>query len=203
METSIMNNRLLVASLAAICVAAAHPALGQGAVDNKTAQELKKEDSVPPATGRSLPEQAGTTEPSSKAKSGTDENVFVNGVLTVPGAPTDVDTAPAKFSERTAADDRLPIVGYRLKQLSEAQRREIAQQLSVPSGHALSPADLKGYAVLGAELPGPMAMQALTPLPQALTEKYPELRGTAFMPSDGKMLIVDLDNNLVVGVLEG
>ena len=126
-----MNNRLLVASLAAICVAAAHPALGQGAVDNKTAQELKKEDSVPPATGRSLPEQAGTTEPSSKAKSGTDENVFVNGVLTVPGAPTDVDTAPAKFSERTAADDRLPIVGYRLKQLSEAQRREIAQQESL------------------------------------------------------------------------
>jgi hypothetical protein len=197
-----MNNRLSVVALAAMCLAVANPAFSQQAVDAKTTKDLKKEDSVPPATGRNLSEQAGTTEPSSKVKSGTDEDIFVNGVLTVPGAPTDVDTAPSKFSERTAADDRLPIVGYRLKHLSADQRREIAQQLSVPSGYALSPADLKGYATLGMELPGTIAMQALTPVPQTMAEKYPELRGTGFMPSDGKMLIVDLDNNLVVGVLE-
>jgi hypothetical protein len=198
-----MNNRLSVVALAAICLAVANPAFSQGAVDAKTTKDLKKEDSVPPATGRNLSEQAGTTEPSSKVKSGTDEDIFVNGVLTVPGAPTDVDTVPSKFSERTAADDRLPIVGYRLKHLSADQRREIALQLSVPSGYALSPADLKGYASLGMELPGTIAMQALTAVPQTMAEKYPELRGTGFMPSDGKMLIVDLDNNLVVGVLEG
>jgi hypothetical protein len=197
-----MTSRLLVVSLAVVCFGAADVALAQGAVDGKTTQDLKKEESVPPATGRSLPEQAGTTEPSSKVKTGADENVFVNGVSTVQGAPADVDTAPSKFSERTAADDRLPIVGYRLKHYSADQRREIARQLSVPSGYALSPADLKGYATLGMELPGTIAMQALTPVPQTIAEKYPELRGTGFMPSDGKMLIVDLDNNLVVGVLE-
>lgn len=197
-----MNNRLSVVALAAICLAVANPAFSQGAVDGKTTQELKKEDPVPPATGRNLPEQAGTTEPSSKVKTGAHENVLVNGVLTVQGAPTDVDTAPSKFSERTAMDDRLPIVGYRLKHYSADQRREIAQQLSVPSGYALSPADLKGFAILGMELPAAIAMQALTPVPQTMAEKYPELRGTGFMPSDGKMLIVDLDNNLVVGVLE-
>lgn len=167
-----MTSRLLVVSLAVICFGAADVALAQGA------------------------------EPSSRVKPGADENVFVNGVSTVQGAPTDVDTAPSKFSERTAADDRLPIVGYRLKHYSADQRREIARQLSVPSGYALSPADLKGYATLGMELPGTIAMQALTPVPQTIAEKYPELRGTGFMPSDGKMLIVDLDNNLVVGVLE-
>jgi hypothetical protein len=198
-----MNNKLSVVAVAAICFAVAGPALGQGTVDGKTTQDLKKEDTVPPATGRTLPEQAGTTEPSSKVQTTTDENVFVNGVLAVQGAPTDVDTAPSKFSERTAADDRLPIVGYRLKHLSADQRREIAQQLSVPSGHALSPADLKGYATIGMELPASIAMQALTAVPQTISEKYPELRGAGFMPSDGKMLIVDLDNNLVVGVLEG
>ena len=198
-----MNNRLSVVALAAICLAVANPAWSQDAVSGKTTKDLKIEDSVPPATGRNLSEQAGTTEPSSKVKSGTDEDIFVNGVLTVPGAPTDVDTVPSKFSERTAADDRLPIVGYRLKHLSADQRREIALQLSVPSGYALSPADLKGYASLGMELPGTIAMQALTAVPQTMAEKYPELRGTGFMPSDGKMLIVDLDNNLVVGVLEG
>ena len=101
-----MNNRLSVVALAAICLAV-NPAWSQDAASGKAKNELKKEDSVPPATGRNLSEQAGTTEPSSKVKSGTDEDIFVNGVLTVPGAPTDVDTAPSKFSERTAADDRL------------------------------------------------------------------------------------------------
>ena len=197
-----MNNRLSVVALAAICLAVADPAFSQGAVDAKTTKDLKK-DTWCPRQPVDLSEQAGTTEPSSKVKSGTDEDIFVNGVLTVPGAPTDVDTVPSKFSERTAADDRLPIVGYRLKHLSADQRREIALQLSVPSGYALSPADLKGYASLGMELPGTIAMQALTAVPQTMAEKYPELRGTGFMPSDGKMLIVDLDNNLVVGVLEG
>ena len=33
--------------------------------------------------------------------------------------------------------------------------------------------------------------------------KFPGLRGTAFMRAGGKVLVVDLDNNLVVGVLEG
>jgi hypothetical protein len=89
-------------------------AVAQGAPDAKTTQDLKKEDPLPPATGRNLSEQAGTTEPGSKVETSKDENVFVNGVLSVQGALADVDTAPSKFSERTAADDRLPIVGYRL-----------------------------------------------------------------------------------------
>ena len=40
-------------------------------------------------------------------------------------------------------------------------------------------------------------------MPDALTVKFPGLRGTAFMRVGGKVLVVDLDNNLVVGVLEG
>ena len=195
--------RPLLMSLAIGLISAAEPAIAQGTADRTTTQELKKEDPVPPTTGRSLPEQAGTSEPSAKVRTAADENVFVNGILAIPGAPTDVDTAPAKFSERTAADDRLPIVGYRLKQLSVDQRREIVQQLSMPKQQALGPADLRGYAILGRELPAAIAMDALTPVPQSLARKYPELDGTAFMFSEGKLLIVDMDNNLVVGVMEG
>ena len=33
--------------------------------------------------------------------------------------------------------------------------------------------------------------------------KYPQLRGTGFVRSANKVLVVDLDNSLVVGVLEG
>ena len=44
-------------------------------------------------------------------------------------------------------------------------------------------------------------MQALTPIPQSLAQKYPELKGAGYMSSDNKTIVVDLDNNLVIGVL--
>lgn len=182
---------------AAACLIAADRVYAQAPVGGQKKEEIKKQDSVPPATQKTLPEQAGTTEPSSKVKTTGDENIFSNGILTVPGAPTDTDTAPAKFSRRTAADDQLPIAAYRLKQLSADQRLEIARQLSTS---AQQPAQQSGYANVGAELPAAIA-QSVTPVPEALTNKYPELRGTAFMFSDSKIIIVDRDNNLVVGVL--
>src|SRR5688572_24931570 len=40
-------------------------------------------------------------------------HVFVDGALSVPGAPKDGDTVPSKFSARNAASDRLPIVAFR------------------------------------------------------------------------------------------
>src|SRR5262245_5272150 len=60
--------------------------------------------------------------------------VFVNGALTVPGAPPDTDTVPAKFSARNDASDRLPIAAFRLKHLTDDQHREIHQQLSGERG---------------------------------------------------------------------
>lgn len=167
-------------------------------VDHGTKEELKKTDPVPPATAPRPSEQAGTTEPSSKAESAKDENVFRNGVLAVPGAPVDADTAPAKFSERSAADDQLPIIGYRMKLLSPEQGREIADRLSSSTRGAAD-----GHAVVGREVPSQIAAQALTPVSTELSAKFAELRGTGFMKSDGKVVIVDLDNNLVVGVLGG
>jgi hypothetical protein len=166
-------------------------------------QAIQKQDPVPPATGRNLPEQAGTTEPSSKvAGTAPNPNVFEKGVLTVPGARTDVDTAPAKFFARTDADDQLPIAGYRLKHLTADQRREIASLLGDQRG-AAGTNSASAYAVLGAEVPSSVAQQALAPVPENLTSKFPELRGTAFMRAANKLVVVDMDNNQVVGVLEG
>jgi hypothetical protein len=42
----------------------------------------------------------------------------------------------------------------------------------------------------------------VAPLPEALIAKLPELRGTGFMHAGSKLLLVDLDNSLVVGVLD-
>ena len=168
------------------------------------ADALKKQDPVPPATEPKLSEQAGTTEPSAKvAATSPDPNaVFVNGVLAVPGANRDVDTAPAKHSARTDADDKLPIAGYRLKKLNPQQRQEIAQELtSQRDAPTASPAE-GSYAVIGAEVPSAVALSTLSPVPQALADKFTELRGTKFMRSAGKILIVDPNNNVVVGLLE-
>jgi hypothetical protein len=198
-----MSRTLQVSTLALCFALGIGLAFGQAKVDQSTAQELKKQDPVPPATGRNLPDQAGTQEPSAKTP-GTNPDpqaVFVNGVLTAPGAPTDVDTTPSKFSARTAADDQLPIAAYRLRHLGADQRREISQALSA-QGNEASGATSDGLAIVGAELPADLAPEAVHPVPEALAAKFPELRGAGFVRStDNKLLLVDLDNRLVIGVL--
>jgi hypothetical protein len=158
-------------------------------------------DPVPPATGRNLAEQAGTTEPSSKVKgTSQDENVFVNGVLAVAGARSDGDTAPAKFSARNAAHDRVPIAGYRTQHLSDDQRREIVGLLGKPDEAKAGAGS--AYAQIGAEIPAALALSALTPVPDDVAARFPELRGTAFVRAGNKILLVDRDNSMVVGILD-
>src|SRR5262249_59085124 len=64
---------------------------------------------------------------------------FVNGALAVPGAPTDTDTVPAKFSQKNAADDELITIGYTFKTLTGDQRRAIYEALKgQPTGSAFN-----------------------------------------------------------------
>src|SRR5262249_42452734 len=58
-----------------------------------------------------------------------DTAVFVNGALAVPGAATDTDTVPSKFSEKNAADDRLVTLAYTFKLLGREERSAIYQAL--------------------------------------------------------------------------
>jgi hypothetical protein len=195
---------LALALLASAFLATNRAALAQP-VDGQKTEELKKQDPVPPATAPKLSEQAGTTEPSGKVSTTSpDPNaVFVNGVLSVPGASSDVDTAPAKHWARSNADDQIPIAGYRLKALKADQlqliSRELSSQRDAPTASPASGA----YAQVGAEVPADIALQSLSQVPDTLANTFSELRGTAFMRSGGKIVIVDPKNNLVVGVLEG
>ena len=196
-----MQKLLFSIALAVAFAGGANTAVAQEKVDGQATKEIQKQDTLPPATGRNLPEQAGTTEPSSKVPTTNDENVFVNGVLSVPGAPADGDTAPAKFSARTNADDQLPIAGYRLKHLTSDQRSEIVQGLGSQRDAPRSADGNDAYAVVGAEIPSTVALTGLTAMPETLTAKFPGLRGTGYMRAAGKVLVVDLDNSLVIGVL--
>jgi hypothetical protein len=177
----------------------------QQPIDDEKKAELKKQDTVPPATAPKLSEQAGTTEPSSKVPgTSTDPNaVFVKGVLVVPGAMTDVDTAPAKHWQRTDADDQIPIAGYRLKSLSPEAMSKIAEHLKSQRDAPEASAAGGAYAAIGAEIPSVVADASLVPVPETLSAAYPQLRGTAYMRSAGKILIVVRNSSIVVGVLEG
>jgi hypothetical protein len=132
-------------------------------------------------------------------------HVFVNGALAVPGSPADVDTVPSKYSARNDASDALPIVAFRLKHLTDDQRREIYEQLTGgPQRLALSPGQADDpHAVVGAEIPAELALRDFARVPDALAARFPELRGTVYMQSDGRVLLVAPANRMVIGVFPG
>jgi hypothetical protein len=174
----------------------------QEKVEQNTTPELKKADQGAPAAGPGPSDQAGTQAPSAKA-AGTNPkpDPLVNGSLAVGGAPVDTETTPSKYSARNAASDQLPIAAFRLKSLTDAQRREIHQRLTGQGGSlALSPGHQDHYAMVGAELPADIALRDPKPVPEDLVAKFPELRGTRYLIDGPSVLIVDI-NSAVVGVL--
>lgn len=165
----------------------------------KAANETKK-DPVPPATDKSEATQAGVQEPSSKIKSSADTAVSVNGVLTAPGAATNVDTAPAKFSPRNASDDALPIAAYALKHLSADQRRGLLETLRVQRGNQSKNVN-EDFAAVGAEVPTATAVGGLSAVPDSVTANLPSLRGVAFTVVGEKVVLINPRTRVVVGVL--
>jgi Protein of unknown function (DUF1236) len=135
----------------------------------------------------------GAEEPSSHAR--TDKppqnGVFVDGALAVPGAPTDTDTVPAKFSEKNAADDQLVTVGYTFKNLSDEQRRAIYHALKdQPAGPAFN-------ADVGVELP---ATVELKPMPDEVVQRVPQTKDYQFAVADNRVLLVSPPTRIVVAV---
>jgi hypothetical protein len=99
----------------------------------------------------------GKEEPSSHAETAKpqDSAALINGALAVPGAATDTDTIPAKFSEKNAADDRLITVAYTFKLLNPEQRSAIYQALKGQPGGTAFKADI------GTELPLAIELRAV------------------------------------------
>lgn len=147
------------------------------------------------ATGGSQTGQDGTQAPKPEA--------FRNGSLAVPGAPTDTETAPSKFSAQNAASDRLPTVAFRLRHLSDGQKHEIYGLLTEHrNGLALSPGGGEIHATVGAELPAGVVLDGrLAMVPETVAARFPTLRDTAFMRTDAAVVIVDPRNREVIGVL--
>jgi hypothetical protein len=158
---------------------------------------LKKDDAVPPPTVPTQPEQAEKAATATKAPGGDGTAApLTNGMLTAPGAPVDVDTAPAKFSARTAADDQLATVGYRLKNLGADQKASVYAEIAKlgPATNAQVPA------AVGEEIPTDLALNGLRPVPDTVTARFSELRGLTFATLNGKLALIDPTMRIVVDV---
>jgi Protein of unknown function (DUF1236) len=137
--------------------------------------------------------KAGKEEPSSHAPTPppTSNEVLVNGALNVPGAPTNTDTIPAKFSVENAADDKLITAAYTFKTLTEEQRRAIYQSLKGQSPATAFNADV------GTELP--LAIE-LRPVPDEVASRVPQTKGYQYALAANQVLLVSPPNRVVVGV---
>jgi hypothetical protein len=166
---------------------------------NKSDAKTTGKDTVPAsgsAGGRNVPDQNAKQEPSSKVEGPTQAAVLVDGRLTAAGAPADVDTVPSKFSERTAADDKLPIAAYALKYLTDEQRRAV--RASADGSSESGTRALGGYADIGAIIPTAEALEKL----QNFSQSVSGMAGTAYLISEGKLLLVNPRTRVVIGVIE-
>jgi hypothetical protein len=133
----------------------------------------------------------GKEEPSSHAP-GEGTAVLVDGKLNVPGAPADSQTVPAKFSERNAGLDKLPMMALPLP-LNDEQRRAIVdsvKQANAPEqSTAAKPADA---------LPGDIAMHDLGESANSI----PQVEGLKYVRTPDRVLLVRPEIRVVVGELE-
>jgi hypothetical protein len=113
--------------------------------------------------------------------------------LTVPGAPQESQTAPAKFSKRTDEADKLPIAAYTLRHLSGQQRDRLYSRLHKPM--ALSAEQLADLSEVGAEVTA-STLKGLEPLPEQLLSELPELNSLVFASVGDKFVLARLSHRL-------
>ena len=134
------------------------------------------------------PQQNAAEEPGSHPPSASTD-VFVNGKLAVPGAPAESQTEPAKFSEKNARLDIVPIMAKPLG-LSDAQKRRIVAsvtQSNAPVAQiSAKPADI---------LPATTTVSEFAP---DLKSAVPATKDIAFIRTSDKILLVRTPNMIVI-----
>ena len=148
------------------------------------------------------PERAGEVEPSAIVQSAEQAplGVFENGVLTVPGAPRNAQSAPAKFSPRKAANDARPIMSGGAG-LTDAQAAEVYRAVMAEKADNAGKAEQAAQPLVADAKPS-TALPNLTPArrwPKALVERFPGLSPYVYVKAKDKVLIVTPASRIVVG----
>jgi len=132
--------------------------------------------------------RAGAEEPGSHAPS-QDTAVFVNGALNVPGAPTDSQTVPAKFSKRNDAIDHVPVMAMQVLAFSDEQKRSI-----IDAVHGANAPVQSTSAKPAEELPIGINMQEW---PAAASD--PAFAKMKYVRAQDRILLVEPTNRIVIG----
>jgi hypothetical protein len=137
------------------------------------------------------PQQNAAEEPGSHPAS-TSNDVFVNGKLNVPGAPAESQTEPAKFSEKNARLDIVPIMARPLG-LSDAQKRRIVASVTQSNAPVVQisakPADI---------LPATTPVSEFSP---DLKSAVPATGDLAFVRTSDKILLLRTPNMIVIDAI--
>jgi hypothetical protein len=141
-------------------------------------------------SGRAGKEEPGSHAPT-VAQGEQPSPVLVNGAWNVPGAPTDSQTIPAKYSARNDAIDKTPIMAMSLG-LTDAQKRAIVEAV----GRAGMPT-VQTSAKPAEELPWGVALHDL---PDAASD--PTLPDVKYVRTPDRILLVRPANRIVVGEIK-
>jgi hypothetical protein len=105
-------------------------------------------------------------------------------------APANMDTVPAKFSQKNAADDELITIAYTFKTLSDDERRAIYEALKGQQGGSAFNADI------GTELPPGIELR---PVPDDLAARVPQTKDYSYAVTHDRVLLVGT-SRVVAGV---
>src|SRR3954447_22608095 len=136
--------------------------------------------------------RSGKEEPGSHAPTQNDTAVLVNGAWNVAGAPADSQTVPAKFSKRNDAIDHVPIMAMPVLAFSNEQKRSIIESVRGANKPAQSTS-----AKPAEELPIDVTVHDL---PAAASD--PALAKIKYVRAQGRILLVEPTNRIVIGEIE-
>jgi hypothetical protein len=188
MRRDLLRTSSLVLALVGGTALSAGQAIAQQPPAAVRQQQQQQDKAQQTPSGKMGAEEPGSHAPSQKP---ADNSVFVNGALAVPGAPANTDTAPSKFSEKNAADDKLITLAYTFKLLTDEQRRAIYDGLK---GQQPGPAF---NAEIGVELPSSVELR---PVPNDVAARVAQTQNYQYAVAEDRVLLVAPTGRFVVGV---
>jgi hypothetical protein len=185
MRRSLSTGVAVTALLAGLGVALAQQPPAGNSMQQPQAEQAQK-DWQRTESGKSGKEEPSSHMPSDQP---AENAVFVKGELAVPGAPTESETAPAKWSDEILARDKVPTMARPLV-LNDEQKRRIYDVVSKENKPVASvaahPANLLPPAV------------EMFELPSDLTNAIPAVRDLKYVRLNDRVLLVQPPNKVVV-----
>jgi hypothetical protein len=121
----------------------------------------------------------------------------VESAQPVPGAMVGSDAVPSTISERNASDDQLPTLAFRLRNLTDDQRRAILRSVK-PNGDRSTGTSYRAPPEVGMVIP---QNEPLRPLPPELGDRIAEVKDLQYKITDDAVLLVDPIQRAVLAVL--